>query len=118
MFLDRYPLFEWSENIALCVTLPAVVLGRATNGKWKIKSVRGATSEVTSLIDSVDSGDYVSVFSGAIVDKLTKKTYEETVSLWEEIRKSMEDAGVSFVQNSNRGRKNGTSDRGGRKRSL
>jgi hydrogenase maturation factor len=105
----------------LCVTLPALVLGSTDDGKWKIKSVRGTTAQVISFVDSVKQGDYVTVFSGAIVDKLTKEAYDETLSIWEDMGGVMKKSGIPFAKGTIRNRvrrKNGSSSRGKRKRSL
>lgn len=83
----------------MCVSLPAVVLEPGAGGKWRIQSIGGTRAEVICQIESVNPGDYVTVYSGAIVEKLTDKMYFETVALWEEMGKVMQTAGMSLYGN-------------------
>lgn len=90
----------------MCLSLPAIVIGPGAEGMWKVKSIRRASSLVTSLIESVEPGDYVTVFSGAIVGKLTKQDYDETVALWREMDKAMKNVGIQLVEKRTNGVRN------------
>jgi hydrogenase maturation factor len=72
----------------LCLSVPGKVVRSLANGTCEVETVGGSLATVTPLIDSVRAGEYVSVYAGAIVEKLSREDYDEAMGLWEELMRS------------------------------
>jgi len=75
----------------MCLGVPAIVVDIMEDKYIAIVDYGGVRKQVDmSLVPDIKKGDYVIVHAGAIIEKISKEEYDETMSLLREIMKALE----------------------------
>jgi len=77
----------------LCLGIPAKVV--EVRGEVGIVEFGGVRKEVDASLVDVKPGDYVIVHAGAMISKLSPEEAQETIKLWEEVIRKLEEASIS-----------------------
>jgi len=74
----------------LCLGIPAKVI--EVRGDVGIVEFGGVRKEVDASLIDVKPGDYVIVHAGAMISRLSPEEAKETIKLWEEVIRKLEEA--------------------------
>jgi len=77
----------------LCLGIPAKVV--EVRGEVGIVEFGGVRKEVDASLIDVKPGDYVIVHAGAMISRLSPEEAQETIKLWEEVIRKLEEASIS-----------------------
>ncbi|RLG46233.1 MAG: HypC/HybG/HupF family hydrogenase formation chaperone [Thermoproteota archaeon] len=74
----------------MCLGIPAKVI--EVRGDVGIVEFGGVRKEVDASLIDVKPGDYVIVHAGAMISRLSPEEAKETIKLWEEVIRKLEEA--------------------------
>lgn len=77
----------------MCLGIPAKVV--EVRGEVGIVEFGGVRKEVDASLVDVKPGDYVIVHAGAMISRLSPEEAQETIKLWEEVIRKLEEASIS-----------------------
>ncbi|RLG54028.1 MAG: HypC/HybG/HupF family hydrogenase formation chaperone [Thermoproteota archaeon] len=77
----------------MCLGIPAKVV--EVRGEVGIVEFGGVRKEVDASLIDVKPGDYVIVHAGAMISRLSPEEAQETIKLWEEVIRKLEEASIS-----------------------
>ncbi len=77
----------------MCLGIPAKVV--EVRGEVGIVEFGGVRKEVDASLVDVEPGDYVIIHAGAMISRLSPKEAEETIKLWEEVIRKLDEANIS-----------------------